>query len=125
MVYYMQFTHCMFNQSAINNHAVINMQCPPYNVMFGSNLGAGGLPGGYGLQGEQVPLQRPGQPKRSTMIKQNLEDYPADDQPAAEGIIIVACNATLQSGCYIAKADPFPMELEELKPIISSLNRGD
>ena len=46
MVYYMQFTQCMFNQSAINNHAVVNMNCLSYNIMFGSNLGAGGPPGG-------------------------------------------------------------------------------
>ena len=58
MVYYMQFTHCMFNQSAINNHAVINMQCPPYNVMFGSNLGAGGASWGiWTARGASAPSE--------------------------------------------------------------------
>ena len=60
MVYYMQFTRCMFNQSAISNHAVVNMHCPSYNIMLWSNLVAGGPPGGDGLQGGQVPLQVPG-----------------------------------------------------------------
>ena len=46
----------------------------------------------------------------STMIKQNLEGSPADDQPAAEGI---AYDATLHAGCFIAKVDPFLMELVE------------
>ena len=46
----------------------------------------------------------------ASCIKQNLEGSPADDQPAAEGI---AYDATLHAGCFIAKVDPFLMELVE------------
>ena len=47
MARYMNFEYDMFNQCAINNQFVVNVKCPPSNLMFGSgsSVGNGGPPG--------------------------------------------------------------------------------